>query len=110
MTAVQPQQAFGVQKSMKLADDKAELASIAQKQENADAAKQLKTHKQQPTLESMPNTEGDPGPPTSAPDAGPKSGQAAGQSKPANVRKVDNPEVCFPLSMLSLMLFGFSHL
>ncbi len=86
----------GGQQHAKLADDKKELDKIADKQQNAEAAEQLKTHTQQPTLEAMPNTEGDPGPPKTAPASGPKPSQAAGQSQPANVRKVDNPEVHAP--------------
>ena len=81
------------QEGTKLADDPKQLDQIADKQQNADAAEQLKTHKHQPTLEQMPNTEGDPGAPKSVPDAGPQKGQAASHSRPADVRKVDNPEV-----------------
>ncbi|KAK9866603.1 hypothetical protein WJX84_007657 [Apatococcus fuscideae] len=91
--AQQQAQAGDTKQHVKLADDKKELQQTADKQQNAEVAEDLKAPKHQATLEQMPNTEGAPGPPKRAPDAGPKSGQTASQSKSADVRKVDNPEV-----------------
>ena len=97
-------QAGDTKQHVKLADDKKELQQTADKQQNAEVAEDLKAPKHQATLEQMPNTEGAPGPPKRAPDAGPKSGQTASQSKSADVRKVDNPEVHLAICNLSCIL------